>query len=284
VLASVIRVVLAAGLLLGGGGLLSLPIGSLFGSLLQRHLARRRVRALLAGHQRPEEAPLRNYLAVLWPNTWRLGVQLLSGYLTVNANTAICVHVLGLSANARYGLSVQLVSIIAGMAAVWTFVKWPIIAQYLARHDLVGVQRVLRPRVWLQNSTFLFGCAGVLVFVHFLLHWVGSGKQTIPIPWLVLLMLNALFETQFNIWGTLLATQNRLPYLWPTVATNVLSLALSLILVHFTSLGLGALVLGPLIAGCLFNYWYWPLFTARSLGTTLFRLLFVGVEKPAASI
>jgi hypothetical protein len=59
------------------------------------------------------------------------------------------------------------------------------------------------------------------------------------------------------------------------VATNVLSLVLSLSLVYFTSLGLGALVLGPLLAGLLFNYWYWPMFAARGIRTTLFRFLFL---------
>ena len=93
-------------------------------------------------------------------------------------------------------------------------------------------------------------------------------------PWLLLLALYMFFEMQFSLWGTLIATGNRLTYLWPTVATNVFSLILSLVLVHFTTLGLGALVLGPLLAGIVFNYWYWPLFAARGIGTTLFQFLF----------
>ena len=73
-----------------------------------------------------------------------------------------------------------------------------------------------------------------------------------------------------------MATANNLAYLWPTVATNVLSLILSLLLVYFTRLGLGALVLGPLLAGVLFNFWYWPAYAARDIGTTLFHFLFFG--------
>ncbi|MGD1089578.1 MAG: hypothetical protein ABR955_12780, partial [Verrucomicrobiota bacterium] len=81
---------------------------------------------------------------------------------------------------------------------------------------------------------------------------------------------------QFGMWSTLIVTGNRLTQLWPTVATNVLSLLLSLALVHFTTLGLGALVLGPLLAGIVFNYWYWPPFAARGIGTTLFHFIFFG--------
>ena len=79
-----------------------------------------------------------------------------------------------------------------------------------------------------------------------------------------------------------MATGNNLAYLWPTVATNVLSLILSLLLVYFTSLGLGALVLGPLLAGVLFNFWYWPAYAAKEIGTTLFHFLLLGPKARSA--
>ena len=239
------------------------------------------MRQLLSAYPAPQKVDTRKNLVILWPNTWRLGVQFISGYLTVNANTAICLHVLGLAANARYGLSVQILGFISGMTGVWINVKWPVIGQYRARHDLIGVQRILRPRVWLQNFTFVFACGATLICGPFLLQHLGSGKEMLPLSWLALMMINAFFEMHFTLWGTLLTTENRLPYLWPTVATNILSLLFSMCLIHFTSLGLGALVLGPFLAGILFNYWYWPPFAARSLGTNLFDLLFSGSRKVA---
>ncbi len=278
-----LRLLVAVVLLVCGGGLLSLPVGSFFGSLLQRFFARRRVRELLANHPRPEHVEIRGNLSILWPNTWRTGVQFISGYLTVNANVAICLHVLGLAANAQYGLSVQLLSFITGMSAVWIGVKWPIIGQCRARQDFLGVQKILRPRVWLQSGTFLLGCAVLLTCGPPLLRLFGGGKQILPLTWLALMMVNAFLEMQFILWGTLLSTENRLPFLWPTVATNGLSLILSLLLIHFTSLGLGALVLAPLLAGILFNYWYWPPYAARSLGIGLFHLLFKGPHKQPIS-
>lgn len=277
-----VRLVIAAALLLAGAGLLSLPIGTFISTFLQRSLARRRCRQILMQHPEPEKVDVKHYLQILWPNTWRLGVQFVSGYLTVNANTAICLYALGLAANARYGLSAQLLTILSGMAGVWMYVKWPLVGQYRARHDYESVQRVMRPRVWLQSLSFILAAGALLLCGPFLLRHIGGGKQLLPLGWLALMTLNAFFEMQFNIWGTLLSTENRLPFLWPTVATNVLSLALSLTLVQSTKLGLGALVLGPLLAGSLFNYWYWPPYAARRLGTTLWRLLLIGPEKKEA--
>jgi hypothetical protein len=194
--------------------------------------------------------------------------------LTVNANTAICLHSLGLLANAQYGLSVQLLNVIAGMAGVWTAVKWPIVAQYHARHDYPAVQRILRPRVWLQSLSFLSMAVVLLLFGPFLLAHFGSGKKVLPPEWFALLALGSFLDMHLGFWTTVIFIGNRLPFLWPVIAGNTLSLAFSLALVHFTPLGLGALVLGPLLAGSLFNYWYWPPYACRSIGTSLFQLLF----------
>ena len=38
-----------------------------------------------------------------------------------------------------------------------------------------------------------------------------------------------------------------------------------------------------LLAGAVFNYWYWPPFAARGIGTTLFRFLFFGPAPPRPS-
>jgi hypothetical protein len=274
-----VKFIISVALLLSGAGLLSIPIASLAGSILQRRLARVRTLALLKGEPPAKGANINDNLRILWPNSWRLGVQFMSGYLTVNANVAICLHTFGLDANARYGLSVQLMSIASGIAAVWTITKWPIIGQHQARREQLPVQRILWPRIWLQNFTFLFLSAGVVFCIPFLMRWLGSNKEMLPTGWLLALTLGSFMELQFTIWTTLISIENRLPFLWPTVATNVLSLSLTLALVHFTSLGLGSLVLGPLLAWSLFNYWYWPFHAARRKGTTLPRFLFLGPTK-----
>jgi O-antigen/teichoic acid export membrane protein len=266
-------------LLLCGAGLLSVPIATLVSCMVQRHLARVRVLSLLKGDPPASNVDLKENLRILWPNSWRLGVQFMSGYLTVNANTAICLRAFGLASNAQYGLSVQLMGIVSGMAVVWTSTKWPVIGQYQARRDQPLVQRTLWPRYWIQNLTFLLLASTVIFGVPFLLRTFGSGKQILPAIWMAVLACGSFMDLQFTTWTTLISTQNKLPFIWPTVATNVLSLALSLALVHFTSLGLAALVLGPLLAASLFNYWCWPIVACRGMETTLLRFLFLGPAK-----
>jgi O-antigen/teichoic acid export membrane protein len=278
-----IRMVVAATLLLMGGGLLSVPIGTFCGSLVQRHVARRNCLKMLPGSPPAEKAKVKECLNVLWPNAWRTGLLFVGGYLTTNANTAICLHALGLAVNAKYGLSVQLLTVVTGLASVWTLVKWPLVGQHFARHEFEAVQSVLRPRFWLQSLTFLATAGGLLLFGPPLLSKFGGGKQLLAVDWFALMTLGSFLDMQLNFWAMIIFVSNRLTFLWPMVGSNVVGLLLSLTLLHYTNFGVGALVLGPLIAGSVFNYWFWPFYSSRSLGSHLLHFLFGGYLAKAAA-
>ncbi len=283
-LAMVVRFALAVGLLLGGAGLLSLPIAGLISSLLERQLARACCLKLLPPRI-PSATPdaFRETLRIIWPNTWRLGVQFLSNSL-LDVSVLICLKKFPLATMGQYVVATKLIGIAGSMAAVWTQTKWPIIGQCQAQHEFARLRHILWLRVWLQTLTFLGLASGVVFVGPMLLELFGNGKEMLPRVWMLVLVAQVFFSMHFSLWTTLITTGNRLPYLWYTVATNVLSFILSLSLVQFTDLGLGAFVLGPLLAGCLFNYWRWPFVAARGIGTTLFYFLFRGPGSPTPSM
>jgi O-antigen/teichoic acid export membrane protein len=260
-LALSLRLLLAATLLLVGGGLLSVPIATFISSFLQRQLSRRHVLRFLPPP--PSEPPSRaeklSLLRTLWPNSWRVGVHCLSHYFVTHANTILCLTTLGLAATAQYGLSLQILTILQGLAGVWLQVKWPLIGQYLTRLEIGPLRQVLRTRLALQCLTFLVMASVSIPLVPNALNWIHTDKSVLDQPWLALFALNAFFEMHFNSWTTFISIGNRLPFLAHTVAANFVSVILAVVLLHSTSLGVGALVLSPLIVGLLFNYWYWPL-------------------------
>jgi len=270
-----IRILLACGLLLLNGGLLSVPIASLLSSFLMqlwsRRLVLRHLGTRLGDLDRSQTKAL---LATLWPNSWRIGLQSLSAYLATNANTLVCQAVFGLAASAEYGFSLQLINISASMAAVWTVVKWPLIGQHRVKHDHAALQRLIWPRIWLQYLTCGMLALAVIAVVPALLRWTNSEKTLLPTVWLSLLALNGLLEMNFSFWGTLIMTENRTPFVRPAVISNLTSFVIALALVHTTQLGLAAFVLPPLVIGGLYNYWKWPREGARSIGTSWLSFLF----------
>lgn len=275
VLTQVIKIILTCAFLLGGGGLLSVPVAAILASFVERYLARRTVLGLLdpAMDPGPGSREVRAMLGTLWPNSWRVGVHFLSGYLAGQANTLICLPLLGLSASGAYGFSLQLVFICSGMAQVWTYVKWPHVGQLRIKQDHAAMRRLLWPRLWLQNVTYAALVAATIVVIPAWLHWRQSDKVLLPGVWLTLLALHTFLEMHCSFWNTLIATENRLPMVWPTLISNLVSLTGVVVLAKTTQLGLGAFVLVPLVVGLLFNYWKWPHEGARSIGTSWWRFM-----------
>jgi O-antigen/teichoic acid export membrane protein len=274
VLAQAVKIVLSCALLLAGGGLLSVPVASIVANLLQRQLARRQVLKLLGTPDLPTMAgAARSLIVTLWPNSWRAGVHFLSSFLAGQANTLICLSLLGLAASGQYGFSLQLIGISSGMAQVWTYVKWPLIGQLRIKEDQAALRRLLWPRLWLQYLTYSVMVLGVVVVVPALLRWHHSDKSLLPTLWLALLALNGFLDMNCVFWNTLISTENRLPMVWPMLVSNVINALLVITLVKFADAGLAVFVLSPLIVGLLFNYWKWPHEGARSIGVSWLRFL-----------
>ena len=285
VAAQAIRVLVSAALLVAGAGLLSIPVAAIVAAVTARFWSRHACLTLLSPYRAndPTRNELYGMLKVLWPNSWRVGIHCLSGYLVANANALICMHYFGLAANARYGLSLQFFMIAATMASVWTAVKWPIAQQLRTRGDLAGLRRTLWPRVWLQTIFYLAMSLTVIAGAPFFLKVFAAGKSVLPMPWFALLGLVVFFDMQFSFWTGVIAMENRMPFLWPTVISNICAVALTLLLTSTTELGLASLVLAPLVVGLCFNYWRWPMVAARTLSTTLRQYLFSRPHEPAAS-
>jgi O-antigen/teichoic acid export membrane protein len=275
-LAYFLRLVLACILLWAGWGLLSLPAASLATSLIIRHFSRHYCLKALAACPRPEHVDWRAHFRIIWPNSWRLGLYFAGAYLSTNGNVLLCSGFLGLAATANYGLSLQIINIVSGMAAVWTHVKWPLIGQLVAKQNIETLRRLLWPRLWLQMGTYVVLATGAIVFGPFLVRLVGSDKELLPAAWLVLLAVNGLLEAHCSVWNTLISMWNELPMLWPSLATNAVSLGLNLLFVQLPGAHAGLLVLGPLLASAALNYWFWPRYGARMLKLSWFGFLRYG--------
>lgn len=271
-----LKLILSSVLLLAGAGVLSIFAAGLVSSAIIRSLSRRSARRILP----PEDttplsrAELLATFRLLWPNSWRIGLQLISSYLTALIIMMICKKKFGLTGWGQYGFSLNIAALIQAMASVWVTVKWPMIGQLRSHSDVPGIQRLFWGRIWLETFTFAALASAALVLTpHFLKLGIIS-KDVLPAPWFLVLLFNSFLETQMIIWGTLLTTENKVPTLWPIAVTNVATLATVWLLFEQSTFGIGVFALAPLLTGVAFNYWFWPRQGARNLRTSWFRYMF----------
>lgn len=288
-IAYALRLVLASGFLIAGWGLMALPVAGLISSTVHRSFSKRRCLAFLGAA--PATVPSESLLAVLWPNSWRTGLQFLSVYLATRANTLICSHYLGLNVTSSYGLTAQVTQLISSMALVWCSVKWPLVGQLGKLQNTEALRKLLWPRLWMQTLTFLVLALAAVPIGPLALEFLRSERQLLPTGMFLGMLAYGFFETQFVFWTTLLSlVRNRIPSLWPTVITNVTTILLVFLLFRRLGVapsdpndisewlrqGLSILTFTPLAVAALFNFWFWPILGARELRTRWLRFMVTG--------
>jgi hypothetical protein len=201
------KLLLSIGLLLAGGGLLAIPAATLVTGILQRFLARRYTIGALPEGVRIDPSRNSELTRAIWPNTWRTGLILLSINVMMTAFGKLITWKWGLGAFYPYHFSYQILyGVCMNMAAVWTFVKWPIVCQLRAADDQAAVQRILWPRVWLQILTYIALSASFIVIGPPALKWIAPDKELLPRFWLTFLALYAFLEMHYIFWTTLIST------------------------------------------------------------------------------
>lgn len=270
-----LKLAVSVAFLLLGAGLLAVPVAGLLAGMVLRWGARREVRRILPDLGTPEPGEVRRVVGALWPNSWRLGLQLASAYAITYGLAWVCMSVdrMGAAIYAEYSLSLQVMNIAVGIAGVWTSTRWPLVAQMRTRDDRAGIRTVLAPRFRWQVMTFVMLAALAIVAGPVLLEWKGSDKRMLPPLWLVVLAFNALGEMNFSFWTTLISTENRIPSVGPLVVTQLMVLGSVGVLVLGLGWGLEAFVMMPLLLGGMFNYWWWARQGSRILRTTFWRFL-----------
>ena len=275
------KLIILVSLLLGGGGLLAAPIAALVTGLLQRFLAKQYTLSILPADFIIDPSRDRELIRAIWPTSWRLGLILLGINVMLVCFGKLITWKWGLGAFYPYHFSYQILyGICIGMAGVWTFVKWPIVCQLRATNDHRGIQRIIWPRIWLQLLTYICLSAGFIAFGPPILKWIAPEKNLLPTHWLILLALYAFLEMHYIFWTTLISTENRIPSLWAAVSTNIASVIVAALLMQFTKLGIGSFIVGPLVCGLLFNFWFWPKFAAGTLRTHWLPFM---IKRPAFS-
>lgn len=211
----------------------------------------------------------RDMFFVVWYNSSKEGLIMLSNYLSSQANTLICSSVLGLATTGSYGISVQLSTIICGISNI----------PYTTYQPKM-MEKILKDKK--KESLKLFSGTLILFFIVYCILSVFSLLLIPVITWLkpsfsvnfsmmLGLLLFMFVDKIYHDFASYISNSNKLPYTYPFVVSSIISLLFSYILASYTDMGIWALIIAPLLVAIVYNVWKWPSYVLRDNNVGLFK-------------
>lgn len=279
VLSRVTQVVLSILLLLMGFGIIAPTLAYLFYGFLLR-ICSKRAFFQYEGigfrlKQLNEKVSLKDAFGLfktIWYNAWRDGLVSLSNYLSGQATVVVASVFLTLSETGIYSISIQLITAVSTIAAVYFSSSQPA----MQSSYICGNLRRLKKQLSDSLVFFLLGYITMLFLLLLVgvpvLHLFGEGERISISVLLCLGVYYCLFKHQ-QLCASFIAGTNKIPYVAPFVVGGMLGVALSSILCGVFNMGVWGLIFGQAVPQLLYNCWKWPVAACEIVGTTWFSCI-----------
>lgn len=266
-LGQAIYIALAIGLIYAGFGLTAIVASQLVATIIRRVLSyhvffTKELKAHLA--LAPVKEP-KEILSAITPNAVKVGLTQLGGFLVNKSALLIGSAFLTLDQIASYGITMQVMDILARCAMVLYIAYMPRLAQCRANNDIVQLRKYY---VWCTASFIAIFAAGGgiwLILGDPLLRLIGSQTLFLPTPLLGLALVIALLEHNHAVSAGFIMADNKIPFFIPSLASGAATVLLLWIFLDPLHMGLWGLIMAPGIAQLAYQNWKWPSMIIREL-------------------
>lgn len=278
-----VQLVLAAGLLLAGMGLLGLGIATLVSAVASRLLAYHFV------HSDPKagvpmlatSAERARIVSVLWHQASRFGLVLLGAFLIWRANILVASSTLGLAEAASYGLAIQIFILLNAVASVPFNLSLPKLSRMRAQGDMQNANRLFASALVTTLLLYSALALSALVFGNVILAALDS-QVRLPIwPVFGAMVVVFLLELNHGTCANFILTGNQIPFVAGAVVTGIAIVTLSIVLSPW--LGIGAFVICQAVCQLCYNNWKWPHEISKMAGKSFPRVLIDGAREMRTS-
>lgn len=284
VFSKVTQIIIASVLIFRGYGLLGFVISYFTSGVLLRILGKfyfeKRTKELEI-IRRVEIDRIKKCFSAVWGTAWKDGVVMLAQYLSTQANTLICAYYIDLASASVYGVMTQIVSVIASVAASYFTAYQPAFSSACLRKDVTEQKRIVCVADFVYKGIFILGVI-VLFLIGFPLLRVIRPSMDISISFSILLCLFYYFFNQKDLFASMIASSNEIPYWKSYAVTAVCSLVASIILVRVFNMGIMGLVLAQFSTNLAFNCWKWPIYLMRMVEIKykdIYRIGYANIRK-----
>lgn len=258
---------LAISLIYAGWGLTAIVASQLVATIIRRILTYQvfftpEIKIRL---QEADESDSEQILSAITPNAIRIGLTQLGGFLVNKSAILIGSAFLTLEEVACYGITMQVMDILARCATVFYQSYLPKLAQCRAEQDMTGLKRYY---LLCTGSLLAAYAVGGVVWIglgEWALNLIGSQTHFVPVTMLIVMLVISTLEHNHAVSAGFIMADNKIPFFIPSLASGAATVLLLWIFLSPLNMGIWGLILAPGIAQLAYQNWKWPSVVIKEL-------------------
>jgi len=279
VLSQSVRIAVTIIFLLCGLQIISLVLGLLIGDILNRILLYfafydKETKKQLKSHQ---STSVWQTIKILSPNSLKIGFVILGNFLRNQAIVIIAPFYLSLQNLAEYGISKQLIALIATLGMTWHYTFLPPLSKYRVQKDFDGVKRLYIKGQITLFAVFIVLGAAFLLFGNTAFLLIKSKTSLLCNAYLFLMLVFSLLESNQSVAYGVVVAKNEVPFFKANIISGIASVMVLWMMFEFTSLKVLSLILSTGLVLCAYLNWKLPYTIAKELQITVKD--YIGVVK-----
>lgn len=267
ILGQIVYLGIAIGLIYGGFGLTAIVSAQLISTIIRRILAYRvfftkDLKAQLANANAQDSQDIFKTIA---PNAVKVGLTHLGGFLVNKSALLIGSTFLSLEQIACYGITLQVMDVLArcGTVVYQTFI--PKLAQFRAENDLLQLKRYYQYATFSNLAIYIIGGIAWMLAGDWALTIIKSETTFVPTIMLGTMLIISLLEHNHAISAGFIMADNKIPFFIPSLVSGVATVILLWTFLSPLQLGLWGMILAPGIAQLAYQNWKWPSMIIKEL-------------------
>lgn len=260
ILGQIVYLGIAIGLIYGGFGLTAIVSAQLISTIIRRILAYRvfftkNLKAQLANANAQDSQDIFKTIA---PNAVKVGLTHLGGFLVNKSALLIGSTFLSLEQIACYGITLQVMDVLArcGTVVYQTFI--PKLAQFRAENDLLQLKRYYQYATFSNLAIYIIGGIAWMLAGDWALTIIKSETTFVPTIMLGTMLIISLLEHNHAISAGFIMADNKIPFFIPSLVSGVATVILLWTFLSPLQLGLWGMIMAPGIAQLAYQNWKWP--------------------------
>lgn len=260
ILGQSVYMLLAIGLIYAGMGLSAIVTAQLASIVIRRYLSYKTffTKELKDILQVTDEQDPKMILKAIYPNAIKVGLTQVGGFAVNKSAVLLSSAFLSLEQVACYGITVQVMDILARCATVPYQSFVPKLAQCRAEQDWEGLRRYYIINEIGLLVVYCIGGAAWLLAGDWALSLIHSQTTFVPCTMLIVMLVISFLEHNHSTSAGFIMADNKIPFFIPSLVSGAATIILLYIFLGPLDLGIWGAILAPGIAQLAYQNWKWP--------------------------